>query len=445
MGNPYPANITDPELGVRLDGYVDFTDPSNQPGGGGSGTVQSVTAGDASITIGGTPTQNPTVEVTPLGITAAKIANATITDTQVAAANKDGASGTPSMRTLGTGAAQACAGNDSRLSNSRTPTGSAGGDLTGTYPNPTLAAFGGGAAGPIGGATVAPIITIDAKGRVSALSSATITGVAPGGTASGDLSGSYPGPTVAKVNGVSVTGTPSANQVIVATGSSAASWNAVPSPVEVTDGTHTVTAVTEIDFTSGATVSSGGTGIANVAVSGGGSGGLVKLYDSGPIGSAQSTIDTGASGVAGGHADLLIMFQGAFSAAINQGNFLLQFNADTGSNYDFVFARNNAGTIASQSSFGAATGTSPGPLPGSTVGGSYPGTCFISIPGYTGTTFWKTGTGTAGTLDNAGSHYITLFSTIGWRSTSAITQIAALTNGNGNFIAGSRMVIYGCQ
>lgn len=76
--------------------------PSSSQGGGG--TVTSVAAGDTSITVAGTAA-DPTVAVAALGIT----------DAKVAAANKDGTAATPSLRTLGAGAQQACAGNDSRL------------------------------------------------------------------------------------------------------------------------------------------------------------------------------------------------------------------------------------------------------------------------------------------------------------------------------------------
>jgi len=51
----------------------------------------------------------------------------------------DAAAATGSLRTLGTGATQAAAGNDTRLSDSRAPSGAAGGDLGGTYPSPSVA------------------------------------------------------------------------------------------------------------------------------------------------------------------------------------------------------------------------------------------------------------------------------------------------------------------
>lgn len=77
--------------------------------------------------------------------------------------------------TFGTGPTDVCAGNDFRLSNSRPPSGAAGGDLTGSYPSPELTTTGV-AALTYGSSSEVGQFTVDDKGRIT---TAAIVAISP--------------------------------------------------------------------------------------------------------------------------------------------------------------------------------------------------------------------------------------------------------------------------
>ena len=145
--------------------------------------------------------------------------------------------------------------------------------------------------------------------------------------------------------------------------------------------------------------------------------------------------------------DLIFTVSGRSSASANADSLYIQFNGDSGNNYQNVFqyatgVANAPGGNGPTQAAGKAQILQP---PGASATANYSGFGTIEIDNYTNTTFYKQAMGLASTfvsnVANQSTAAILQFG-IQWNNTSAITS-ATLGLGSGNFVAGTIITLKG--
>lgn len=174
-----------------------------------------------------------------------------------------------------------------------------------------------------------------------------------------------------------------------------------------------------------------------------GGGVVARLFDQTLLADTAS-IDTGATGFLFplGYSALLVLAQLRTTAAGSDLAVNFTVNNDTGANYDEMvwYGQGSGSTTTSTASRGLTAWALD--AVGTNASDSYMSSMTIWLPNYSGTTWWKSGTYTAGVPYSQSNSLFALNYALGWRSTAAITRLKAAP-ASGSLKAGSRITIYG--
>lgn len=155
-------------------------------------------------------------------------------------------------------------------------------------------------------------------------------------------------------------------------------------------------------------------------------------------GNRQTQVLSGAAAsitfvVPAGYTNLRLTIAGRTSAAVDQASLLLRCNADTGSNYEWQEVYGYSGSPGGLESL-TQSSIELGGIMGTSAAANYPGSAVADIPGYSGTTFFKTVTSMS--YDRStGKPTLRTYAGI-WKNAGAITSITLFPS-SGNFIAGT--------
>ena len=167
---------------------------------------------------------------------------------------------------------------------------------------------------------------------------------------------------------------------------------------------------------------------------------MVQLSDT-LLGASAASVDITSIPAHWTHLRLVAYARGDTAAA--NVSLLCRFNGDTGNNYDAILASNSHSATLLTAEGLAQASMRLGDIAGSTAPASAFDGWEIVIPEYAGTTGHKTARANGALKGNTTTG--NLFVEIGagwWRSTAAINRIT-LFPGAGNFVAGTRVSLYG--